>query len=34
MANENEVSGVALGVLEGARSATASAPSAAAEVKG
>ncbi len=33
MLNEREVCGVALGALEGARSATASAPSAAAEVK-
>jgi hypothetical protein len=33
MLNENEVGGVALGALEGARSATGSAPSAAAEVK-
>ena len=33
MLNEMEVAGVALGALEGARSATGSAPSAAAEVK-
>lgn len=33
MLNEMEVGGVALGALEGARSATGSAPSAAAEVK-
>lgn len=33
MLNENEVVGVALGALEGARSATGSAPSAAAEIK-
>lgn len=33
MLNEREDGGVALGVLEGARSATGSAPSAAAEVK-
>jgi len=33
MLNEREVGGVALGALEGARSATGSAPSAAAEVK-
>lgn len=33
MLNEREDGGVALGALEGARSATASAPSAAAEVK-
>lgn len=33
MLNENEVGGVALGALEGARSATGSAPSAAAGVK-
>lgn len=33
MLNENEVGGVALGAVEGARSATTSAPSAAAEVK-
>lgn len=33
MQNEREVGGVALGALEGARSATGSAPSAAAEVK-
>lgn len=33
MLNENEVGGVALGALERARSATESAPSAAAEVK-
>ena len=33
MLNESEVGGVALGALEGARSATGSAPSAAAEVK-
>lgn len=33
MLNENEVVGVALGAVEGARSVTGSAPSAAAEVK-
>lgn len=33
MLNENEVVGVALGALEGARSTTGSAPSAAAEIK-
>ena len=33
MLNESEIGGVALGALEGARSATGSAPSAAAEVK-
>jgi len=33
MLNESKVDGVALGALEGARSATGSAPSAAAEVK-
>jgi hypothetical protein len=33
MRNENEVGGVALGAVKGARSATGSAPSAAAEVK-
>jgi transposase len=33
MLNESEVGGVALGALEGARSATGSAPSAAVEVK-
>ena len=33
MLNESEVGGVALGALEGARSATGSAPSAVAEVK-
>lgn len=33
MLSDSEVDGVALGALEGARSATASAPSAAAEVK-
>jgi len=33
MLNESEVGGVALGALEGARSATGSAPSAAAEIK-
>lgn len=33
MLNESEVGGVALGALEGARSATGSAPSASAEVK-